>query len=360
MWSWFCEWLPRLHTISVCIEPIDPVLHIATNGAGDSLVVRTASQTVRIGLPAKSVPNFEISADGVTKGRCLVFKLPGDDCEITTAGEQRSLDIDTLTNTDNIQWSAKQLRSTDASFQCAHCQTKLIDLADVRRIDAMPSEFWSEMMDFWHCHRPAADNVHSAETITDRFNRFRPKRRSLIVGSSYIVLNPADFGIATDSDKCVCSCDTIIGGKDPSTGNYRVDKWKMVLARPSGPPEPFEAYLQVYTGLLDAVSSTAIRYYIVEPRDGDERILVWVFNFGLKVSLPGLFLDNALKILYKDTDIEAFVAGGCQYDTLTVDREPYTDFKSKLIANGALLPEEHCKFNEWNVSYLGQTEVSLC
>ncbi|QPG73058.1 hypothetical protein FOA43_000362 [Brettanomyces nanus] len=369
--QYFSEFLPRLKTISVCIKYPENVLPKAlhTNEQGDMIIlVDNDGKQLQLKIPVRSIPNFNVSVTG--ENGMLSFKLPSDPKDTQVESIERFRDIDTLTDKDSLPWSAKEMASFkahDDSFVCLKCHRTLIPLKSVRRIDPMPSEFWSEMMEFWHCHKPATDSTNSYNSINDRFNKFHPGDYNLIVGSHYIVLNPAQFAMTTIGESCNCAgCNFQLGIKDTSTGNYKVYMWNLGhRVAGSSVISTFHPYLQAFSLLIDSISATAIRFYVVKVKQSKDdacsrssRLLVWCFSFGLEVVIGNLLLHNSLKVMFKnsDTEIDEFVrqskSSSVQYDTIELDKICYDDFASELLETHQLLPDQQNSFNGWDIGYI--------
>ncbi|RDW83056.1 hypothetical protein BP5796_04547 [Coleophoma crateriformis] len=61
-------------------------------------------------------------------------------------------------------WSARTL-TENSVFSCRNCGTVIVGKGAIKEWRDLPSENWAEMMDFWHCHKPA-DHKHDQVDTT--------------------------------------------------------------------------------------------------------------------------------------------------------------------------------------------------
>lgn len=370
----FAEFLPRLKTVSVCVEyPSDEITSLQTDKDGANVVLKRSNQAdILFRLPVRSISSFEIDVKSVSKDGYMAFKLPVCPNDSIVESAERSRTLDSLTTKDAFLWSAKELRAVKSEiseentsqigFLCAKCKELLIPFSRVRRIDAMPSEFWSEMMEFWHCERPETGGPNSYETVRERFGSFHPRKCSLIVGSYYLVLNAGDFHIlpGANGGKYECPfCHTSLESSLDSSGNDRFPKWNFLLR--NGKLEDamsFPPYLYPFSVLMDNISSSAIRFFDVHLRNSDTSIVVWCFNFGLDVTSAqnGRIMHNCLKIFYQDAKaaIDAFKrnTNHTQYTTVEFEQDAYDSLYKQLTISNSSLPKAQQTFKDWKVAYL--------
>jgi ubiquitin-protein ligase E3 D len=57
---------------------------------------------------------------------------------------------------DGAPWSANDL-SPNTQLRCRVCKAEILTNELPMDFKALPSEHWAEMMDIWHCHRPAEE-----------------------------------------------------------------------------------------------------------------------------------------------------------------------------------------------------------
>ncbi len=371
---YFAEFLPRLKIVSLSVEyPPNEITELKTDGNGTNIVIKTLNQAdIQLRLPVQSIPSFDINVQGASKDGYVAFKLPVSPNRTIVDNAERSRTLDSLTTKDTFMWSAKELRSmknqsaqgnrAEVGFLCAKCKNLIIPFSRLRRIDAMPSEFWSEMMEFWHCDRPEAGGPNSYETVRERFGSFHPGKCSLIVGSYYLVFNQQDFHISEceSNGKCKCQiCHTYLESSRDSSGNIRFPKWDFLLQDgESKIPENFPPYLYPFSVLIDNISSSAIRFFLVQSQSTGSSIVVWCFNFGLDVtsSQDVKVQHNCLKILYQraKSDIDQFKkrTSSSQYTTVEIANNVYDSLYKQLTNSNSSLPKAQQTFKDWRVAYL--------
>lgn len=82
--------------------------------------------------------------------------------------------------------STAELRdSLPTSYACAKCHDLLVDSSSVLKYNALPSEYWAELMDAWMCHQ---DQTLSDDLI-EKGKGIKPREGEGLVGSSYIVFH---------------------------------------------------------------------------------------------------------------------------------------------------------------------------
>jgi hypothetical protein len=153
--SVYAELRSYIRTISVAVSlpsPSDASTRLTI--AADGVVVRVShrGETRHLSLPAKTalgVTSIPAQKQGVTT---VEWRLPlgaDDASQASTAEDGTSL------------WSAMDLE-VGSGVGCRNCGATIINPGSVSWKD-LPSENWAEMMDFWHCHKPA-DHEHHDHT----------------------------------------------------------------------------------------------------------------------------------------------------------------------------------------------------
>lgn len=85
------------------------------------------------------------------------FKNRGKDLEWMTKLRSKSSKIydSSIMSLPDGRWTKEELRSdSDFSIECLNCKQKIISKDNCQVLNDMPSEFWFELMDYWHCHKP--------------------------------------------------------------------------------------------------------------------------------------------------------------------------------------------------------------
>ncbi|GME91632.1 unnamed protein product [Ambrosiozyma monospora] len=178
-------------------------------------------------------------------------------------------------------------------------------------------------------------------------------------------------------------CQTVLGEHDQMSGNERLLKWNLKLVRQNRQNQShelekqvFEPYLYVYYNLIDSISSSAVRFYLIRNEDTKpqsqtgshlqaqsttdskkDRIFIWCFNFGLTVTeTGGLLMHDALKILYHDDNDkinESLSKQELNYEVMDVPGSVFCELKKTLNSFHFALPAgQSSTFNDWKVSYL--------
>ena len=78
-----------------------------------------------------------------------------------------------MSEDDGVPWSASEMNDGggDVAGRCKACETVVMDLGKVRQWRDLPREGWSELIDYWHCHKPDAEEGDlSADANANRTN----------------------------------------------------------------------------------------------------------------------------------------------------------------------------------------------
>lgn len=227
----------------------------------------------------------------------------------------------------NIQlWSVKDLLhktpkhdgSNTFQFGCVQCGATVVDSANTKFVD-MPLEFWHEMMDFWHCHKPHEGHHNHNDKHYD--GKLVPRAGFVNIGSSYLLVPGTE-------NKCT-SCGYVMG--DIETGCVKLYKWNLVLQY-LDKRETYPPYALVYYSMLDKVNSSAARNYVVSSAGG-KSTHVWVASFGLDIAVNGSVYRQATKLLYRESGTPK------DEDVLTVPSVVFDSFMEKIKDVNAHLPE---------------------
>lgn len=323
-----CEYLPRLATIAIKIQihEENPELK-AISLDGSTLSISTSRSAYNALLPIDhklvsdilpKITNLNVSP-GVLSAK-LVVSLP------------KSQDLFmALANSSHQKWSVKDLLKTPRnennintfSFACKYCNETVVESAGSSFSD-MPSEFWHELMDFWHCHKPHQD--HHLKHTKD-YDQIHAKPNHVYIGSSYLLTYQ-------DQPSSQCPrCNAVLGDVT-GTHDVKLHKWNLLLTF-SGHTESYPPASYAYYAILDKVNSGGSRKLLIKPAGPNSPgLFVWVMNLGLSVSFLHELHSNALKLLYTNGDEPAI-----DDELVEVPREVYDDFHLKLVATTGKLPE---------------------
>lgn len=286
------EYLPRLNQVVIKVDFAELSSDITGVGIRESRLVVQAKSTFAVPLPVPHDSSLEKAKIG---GLSVKNDIMSINMAVGAAGsELENSSFMNLSKSDHQMWSVKDLvRKTprneqnvnEFSFCCAQCQNVIISSLDLKFMD-MPSEFWYEMMDFWHCHKPHEE--HHNHNDKNYNGKLTPTKGNVHIGASYILTSDAPT-------KCPdCSADLGVA----EDGSVRLYKWRLLL-KYGNTVEMFPPYAFVFYSLLDKVNLSAIRK--VSIKSGASSVNVWVSNLGLGVSVTDSpVLTNAMKILYAE------------------------------------------------------------
>ncbi|GMF07378.1 unnamed protein product [Ambrosiozyma monospora] len=226
--KYIAEYLPRLNTTSISIQlPPNEIktatIHTTTSSTSKPtstirITLKTPAPSISIPLPITTTNQDIKHLLKSNEESCVNLRLPSSSASHDQQSSSNpNSSIEFLTSQDTYRWTTRELQalrtnnSADSFWlSCAHCDHPLISISStgssttnqqqrepqvVSRIYAMPSETWSELMEFWHCHKPDEPSNGSG-SIKDRFDSFKPRGRDLFVGSYYFVLNSKEFGLS--------------------------------------------------------------------------------------------------------------------------------------------------------------------
>lgn len=340
---YLCEYLPRLHSVSVVLDFINDIKDVTNvKIQGDMLYIST-KETFKINLPLSA--DFKLSNCKKLQNSLILSFRVSNDLQQT---------VNFMNVLESQPWSCKDLLKAPKSpenvslfqFNCINCQRNIVDSTKFTKISDMPSDLWVEMMDFWHCHKP----VSSKDFTTNKnYNGLlKPQSNGILMGNYYMTVNGDTSNIKIDKD-VICTCGKHLG--EVIDGLPKLFKWNLEL-KYGNTTETYPSYLYIYNLILDKVNSQAIRKLRV-----DDYVL-WLFNIGIDVTILGRHLKNASKILYyRDSDKNRI------YDDelIVEDKQLVSEFINELQYVNSLLPKdnrvmivkEDNQVIEYTISYLG-------
>lgn len=295
-----------------------------------SLLVRTSSTTHKISLPFSKIISTRPTGYSF-RDQLLSLTFATE----SSPSHQGSSFMDLARSSAQL-WSvtdlvAKTPRDGDNvnlfKFCCKSCNAVAVESADYKFID-MPSEFWQEMMDFWHCHKP---HEHHHNENTKNYNgTIKPRPGYIHIGSYYLLLK------ASSAD---CrQCGTSLGSVEQES--VKLYKWNLCL-KYGNHSEIYPPFASVYYAILDKVNSSAIRKFTFKL--SSSAVNIWVLNLGLSVSVTNLpILTNSLKLFYIDN---------ATYDEDEVVEVPdivYQSLLQELSFINSNMPRD-CRIAEMNV-----------
>ncbi|QBM89334.1 HECT-like Ubiquitin-conjugating enzyme (E2)-binding [Metschnikowia aff. pulcherrima] len=357
------EYLPRLGQISVTIEIPNGHNALKRLALEDShLILETVKKD--------SAENADLSLSKPGSRQVIKVPLPIDDKKRLIGAKATKIAIEDstihitlllenshqkmavtpftgLTNSNGV-WSVDDLLKktprnkqnvSQFQFTCAGCDSIILD-SNLHKFVDMPLEYWHEMMDFWHCHKPHEDH----HDINDKnYNgKLNPKPGFVHVGTYYIL-------VPLRSETCDL-CGHTLGKTD---GALKINKWDLHLQY-AGKTETYQPYTFVYFALLDRVNASGVRKFTVRLAGSALAYNVWVTSVGLDVSLNNKFLKQCLKLLYvKQEDAK-------DDDVLEIPAEVWQSLELYFADINALLPRTTQRvdikdgdiYRNYNVCYL--------
>lgn len=280
------EYLPRLNQVSVKVQigPDESVENVVLDAR--SLLVRTSTTTHKISLPFSRIvstrPTGYSFRDGLLSLTFATESGPGlggsSFMELARSGAQLWSVSDLVAKTPRDSKNVNLFQ-----FCCKKCNEVVVKSSDYKFID-MPSEFWQEMMDFWHCHKPHED--HHNKNSKNYDGTIKPRPGYIHIGSYYILLK-------ADSSSCP-KCGVSLGSMDQES--VKLHKWNLELKYGTH-AELYPPFASVYYAILDKVNSSAIRKFTFKL--SSSAVNIWVLNLGLSVLVTNHpILTNSLKLFY--------------------------------------------------------------
>lgn len=92
-----------------------------------------------------------------------------------------------------VPWTSRTL-SNQIALHCNKCNGTIMHPGTIQQWKDLPSESWAEMMEFWHCHKPAepADGTHQTA------KKGYAAGSTLTIASTIGLINATSFILATD------------------------------------------------------------------------------------------------------------------------------------------------------------------
>ncbi|KAK4166631.1 ubiquitin-conjugating enzyme E2-binding protein [Cladorrhinum sp. PSN259] len=169
--SLYAELLPNIRQITFVASLPGPSdastrLVIHANGVTAELRYRDEAHTLslpsRVALGGKVVPIDQRQINTTS----LLWRLPLD---ISVAKQSWGSDPNTAV------WSATDF-AAGSEVSCRKCNTVLVGAGVAAVWKDLPSENWAEMMEFWHCHKPADHPHHGHDHSLDSNHKDAPEK----------------------------------------------------------------------------------------------------------------------------------------------------------------------------------------
>ncbi|ODV94384.1 hypothetical protein PACTADRAFT_35188 [Pachysolen tannophilus NRRL Y-2460] len=382
--KYYAEYLPRINSISVCIQfhSFYTITGIKLDSANSILITfnNTKNETINLshGVPSRLVNTdlfSSLNTNENEKERVMTvsFKLPssinrgrGDNFQNRN---DRSINFLMHSFNDNEIWSKKYLlqgnKNSQFCLSCAECGETIISSDKINKLNDMPSESWSEMMDFWHCHKPDSENGKNEHTFNSkRYSVLKPSKNSVIIGNYYFLINMKDFEslIIVDSIPICFKCHCQLGKVESDNKLVKLYKWNFKLNN----KETFRPYYHSFNVLIDSINSNASRFFKIYDEKNDEiiRLVLWIFSFGINITnqSEGKIRENCLKIMFNH-DLKFITENANEqfnnFEPLYFPSIVVEDLLQEITQNNNRLPQDLQHLNFWNIIIVNKSADEL-
>ena len=136
----------RQVTIIAALQtPCDPTTKAELSAHGQQIILQHDGDTTTFTLPGQVAPHTRLQKPAIGSKE-LSWRLPLVDTPMRVVVENAQ--------SNEAPWSARSLEE-GAEFKCRECGAVIIENGTIKAWKDLPSENWAEMMEFWHCHKPA-------------------------------------------------------------------------------------------------------------------------------------------------------------------------------------------------------------
>ncbi|SCU78879.1 LADA_0A08284g1_1 [Lachancea dasiensis] len=348
--KYLIEHLPRIGTIVVILEDFNNVRVEHLRSESVELVDSNGMTTI-LELPHRIDINSGRKGLQKNEGGVKTLRLKATrDVENSEDYKDRSINRAMLATPQ--RWMRKDLLAPTAfDIECRACNGSLISSKDCSAINELPSEFWAELMDYWHCHKPTVQ--HSVQV--DRYSKLNPRSSELLVGNSVFCVNStwvtAKLSFTARYVRC-SKCNHTVGQVSQDGHLYNINKWNTRLVKGEG-VEYFSPELHVTAILVNALNSNGTRKILLKNAHNECGILIWMFVVGLNVTMTGnQTFKNCIKVYYKRTVDAPSLSKAQNIESFVIDSVPLQHFSQKLDAVNAQLPHFLKTMDSWNLSFL--------
>lgn len=363
----FIEYLSRIQCLLVIIENVQYVRLLQTTSETITIKFQDLSsddipcheQEANLKLPG----NYSLTDENIDfqpyKDNSFQLRLKAT-CNSSKNPQAEISAVNTGGFYDGIpeKWCRKDLSTYDVfQFNCSNCKQKLFDNSDYPKLSDMPSEHWEELMDYWHCHKPHIDDDTTHNIYSTKYNnKLKPTSSELLLGGSYMLCLPhiadrTDKTVYIDQSLVKCSECHYELGTLTNDNLIKLNKWNLVLET-EGTQVTFDPIDEILMSLVIFSVEQSGRYTLVH--HGTDRILLWLFNIGLSVTVDNSYsLNNSMKVLYTtDEGVIEETMKRHNVDEITTQRLPFTRCISEFQLINDKLPSPLQRFGHWYVSYM--------
>lgn len=323
----YSEYLPRVDSVSVLLdfdEQVKDIKHVSLEAEDVLKLVATTEYKIELAHPVKQL---KIQKLNVANG-CLQMTLQIGDSDNGAVAKDES-----FLKTHVDKWSCQDIqritKKTKFQFQCKYCSSILVDSQSYRFLD-MPSEYWYEFMDYWHCHKP-----HNDEKYDKTYGELKPPNdHTVLLGDHYLLLDANNKLLINENEVLCKNCQNCLGTKNDANASLKLFKWKLQLAGESFHQEyPYQMF--IYNLMVDKVNSHAIRKFSLEYNH--RYWYFWVTNVGLDITINSKALKNTLKILYYESDNSS---ADSEYELLDIPADVRGEFIETITKRTKELPAQ--------------------
>lgn len=273
-------------------------------------------------------------------------------------------------------------QSSESQFCCQQCDSAILSCSGISAWKALPSETWAEMMDFWHCHKPAEPEGKVASFNSSySISAFHAYPSTALVGLSYIFFHPSQFISTKAYDVkentsgakypvvCCAKCSTWLGYME-FADTFKIYKWNLRLKSRVEVPLNYPGYYYVSSTIEELIASHGVYSFSLSLEDYStehqalqtkdaEIALIWVFNpdFQYCTNSTTGEVDRGLKVFYSvDTCvIPSLKQKRGDVEQLFFPQKIINDLLQHLDKNSNLYPKESQNIGQdWKVSLLNR------
>ncbi|QLQ79990.1 hypothetical protein HG537_0C06390 [Torulaspora globosa] len=341
------EHLPRIGATSVVLEGVSRAKFSLFGGQKLQVEDETGRLT-SICLPTEIVTDEPLKI--VEKSpNCYSLRLksrPQDLAAYQTACKAQNI----VMSLPEGKWCKKELlESGSFRLRCLGCEFDIIDERNCNKLSELPSEFWQELMDYWHCHKP---HQPSQEIwYSARYNSLQPAVGEVVIGGSFFLAQPDTFASRTKASNGLVQCARCLAtiGDETKDKLYKIRKWQVFLSTSEHEKDVFPPEQDVVFTLLNLLKGYSTRYVLLSSKES--QIVVWIFAIGLDVTLSNnMVLKNCIKILFRERMPEEEMKKH-NIEKVEIEDLPMQSFMQSLQYYNGLLPSSANSFGEWRVSY---------
>jgi len=320
----YSEYLPRVNAVSVVVdfdEEVDAIKLISLKLPQNLVISATNTYDITLAHPINQLKLGKVSCnDGTLQLTLLTGETRDNQNVFIDQGTEKWSCADLREKTPKLDKNANLF-----AFKCGKCHNTVVDSIKYKFLD-MPSEYWYELMDYWHCHKP-----HSNSPTDKKYEDLKPPNdTTVLLGVNYLLVNKNE-SFTVDADQIKCSkCAHVLG--DVTTGP-RLFKWKLHLCY-GETIETFAYERFIYNIIINKVNSQASRKFRIT--HDNTTLYIWVINLGIDISVNDKIEKNTVKLLYHTN---GNAADESEYEILAIPQDLAGEFISSLKLGTSQLPK---------------------